>query len=285
MIHSGRYGKHHFISAYKAFVRLIAVAFLLQIFGYGNLQAQDCSDLTSQQRAEVQNYMNTIVPIILYKLHPQPHNDGERRALLDSLKSHDYTSYAILLKNINSFIEQTSQAQQTCFYSLANNYNVGDWIGFFYRSNAPANKSLSPEFKKGFGLLAEVNQGVIDPFQQGEQYLLTAKSLLAYTFSREHSGGRLRMLLGPSLSYSDQEVQFFLTSRAEIRVFDLKANPVSLGTIKLLLEGSTDLNGYWIGGPGAGFEFPNFGFQALYQWHTGAIDQQLELGISYRFLN
>ncbi|MCX2746034.1 hypothetical protein OO013_19295 [Mangrovivirga sp. M17] len=247
--------------------------------------AQDCQNLTPQQLNQIQNYAEAIVPIVLFKLHPAPNNDTERQEKLDSLKTYDYPAYVELINNIQGFIANTSQEQQVCFYKIADNTTVNAWISYIYRKDAPTNESLSPEFQKGIGILAEINQGVIDPFRSTEQYLLTVKGLLAYTFAKEQAGGRIRMMLGPSLYYSKQEVDVYLTSRMEVRIYDLKAEPVSLGTFKFLLEGSTDLDGLWIAGPGVGLEFPQFGVKLLHQWRTGTAINQLELGISYRFLN
>ncbi|WP_137089789.1 hypothetical protein [Mangrovivirga cuniculi] len=270
-----------FLKIYTTKTSIIFILLLLSNW----VKAQDCQNLTPQDLNQIQNYAEAIVPIVLFKLHPAPANDDERQERLDSLNFHDYTAYVELLNNVGAFINNTSQEQQVCFYKIADNTTVNSWISFIYRKNAPTSESLSPEFQKGIGILAEINQGVIDPFRSTEQYLLTVKGLLAYTFAKEKAGGRIRMLLGPSLYYSKQEVDVFLTTRAEVRIFDIKADPVSLGTVKFLLEGSTDLDGLWIAGPGIGLEFPQFGIQLLHQWRTGSASNQLELGISYRFLN
>lgn len=263
----------------KHFLLIILIAFS------GALKAQTCSNLSAQEWTEVQNYATSIIPVVLYKLYPAPGNDTERKVRLDSLKIHDNEAYGQVINSVVSFITNTTPDQQTCFYSIANNQAVMEWIGFLRRQDAPKSKSLSPEFQKGWGILAELNQGALNPFQKGEAYLLTLKGLLGYTFAKERSGGHIRMLLGPSLYYSNRDVQFLLTSRAEIRLFDLKAPPVSLGTIKFIAEGSTDIDGLWVFGPGLGIELPNLGIQLLHQWHTDEVKNHLEVGISYRFLN
>lgn len=251
----------------------------------GVLKAQTCSNLSTQEWTEVQGYAGSIIPIVLYKLYPAPGNDAERKVRLDSLRNHDYEAYEQVIGSVKSFIANATTEQQTCFYSISNNQVVMEWIGFLRRQDAPESKSLSPEFQKGWGILAELNQGALNPFQKGEAYLLTIRGLLGYTFAKERSGGHVRMFLGPSLYYSNRDVQFLLTSRAEIRLLDLKAPPVSLGAIKFIAEGSTDINGLWVFGPGLGVELPNLGIQVLHQWHTDEVKNHLEVGISYRFLN
>ena len=263
-------------------LNLLLIVFL---FSFVSLKAQNCNKLSPEEWTEVQGYASRIVPIVLYKLYPAPANDAERQVRLDSLKTNDYTAYVQLVNNITSFMAGTTSDQQTCFYSVANNNTVLEWIGFLRRQNAPENKSLSPEFQKGWGILTELNQGALNPFQNAEAYLLTLKGLVGYTFSKERSGGHLRMFAGPSMYYSNKDVQFLLTTRAEIRLKDIKAAPVSLGAIKFIAEGSTDIDGLWVFGPGMGVELPNFGVQLLHQWHTDAVKNHLEIGISYRFLN
>lgn len=249
------------------------------------LQAQNCTNISQKQWTEVQSYVNSLVPIIIYKLYPPPPFDNERLARLDSLKNHDYSSYVKLINGVNSFIKKTTEDQQTCFYAIANNNSVLEWIGFLYRQKAPKNKTLSPEFKRGFGILAELNQGALNPFQDNEAYLMTIKALPGYTFAKESSGGHIRLFLGPTMYYSGRDTQFLLTSRAEIRLKDIVADPVSLGTFKLIGEASTNIDGLWTFGPGAGIELPNFGIQLLHLWHNDEINNHMEIGISYRFLN
>ncbi|MBL6446612.1 hypothetical protein JMN32_09840 [Fulvivirga sp. 29W222] len=260
--------------------------FLFTFFlSLGTLHAQNCNKLSANEWTEVQSYANSIIPVVLYKLYPAPSDDTERQSRLDSLKTHDYTAYVQLTNGIRSFIESTTPDQQTCFYSVADNEIVLEWIGFIYRKNAPENKMLSPEFQKGWGILAEWNQGALNPFQDAEAYLLTLKGMAGYTFAKERSGGHLRLLVGPSMYYSGKDTQFLLTTRAEVRLKDIQAAPVSIGTIKFIAEGSTDIDGLWVFGPGVGVELPSFGVQLLHQWHTDAIKNHLEIGISYRFLN
>ncbi|UII34716.1 hypothetical protein LVD17_12945 [Fulvivirga ulvae] len=259
--------------------------FISFTLSFGVLNAQNCNKLSAEEWTEVQSYASSIVPVVLYKLYPAPANDAERKVRLDSLKTRDYTAYVQLVNGIKSFIASTTPDQQTCFYSVAGNEAVLEWVGYIYRNDAPETQSLSPEFQKGWGILAEWNQGALNPFQDDEAYLLTLKGLVGYTFAKERSGGHLRLLAGPSMYYSGQDTQFLLTTRAEIRLKDLQAAPVSLGAIKFIAEGSNDINGLWVFGPGVGVELPSFGVQFLHLWHTDAVNNHLEIGISYRFIN
>ncbi|HYG37995.1 MAG TPA: hypothetical protein VD908_05220 [Cytophagales bacterium] len=212
-----------------------------------------------------------------------PNNFELREKILDSFKVSDHNQYAEfvrLVKKVEKF-NQENPFGLNCINGFIDNEDVLDWLTHFFLKYENV-KGLSPEFCKGFGLHFDLNTGVADLFNNTESFSSSTRLLLSYTISKNNCGGKVRLMLGPSVYYQDQKLLFLINPRAEFRLRDIGTDLISIGNIKLITQANFN-SSKLITGLGVGAELYNFGAQLLGEYQTGKQNYSIQTGIFYRF--
>ena len=221
---------------------------------------------------------------------PDPGNDRERDQYIEALRRTNpdgYQSIERLSKEANLQMQRDS-LWLSCFQLEFLNINPSPqdeniilWSSHLFKRFAE-HEFISPEFERGFGIHFDASQGAADLGQDSEAYSFAARILMAYTFSKDKSGGRLRILGGVSTYYFDNRFLWFINPRVEYRIIDIGNELTSFGSIKAIAD--ANFGKTWIGGIGVGLELHNFGVQLIYQRQGEIKSSQLLVGIFYRFL-
>ena len=221
---------------------------------------------------------------------PDPGNDNERDQFLETLKHSNpqqYQRIGRLSKEANLQMRQDS-LWLSCFQQEFLNINPSSEDENIIRWSAHLFKRfiefefLSPEFERGIGIHLDANQGAADLGRDSEAYSFAARISMAYTFSKDASGGRLRILGGVSTYYFDSRFLWFINPRVEYRIVDIGNELTSLGSIKAIAD--ANFGKTWIAGVGVGLELHDFGIQLLYERQGEIKSSHLLVGIFYRFL-
>ncbi len=221
---------------------------------------------------------------------PDPGNDEERDKYLELVrqKSPDrYDEVERLSIQANREMQRDSIWLQ-CFQQEFLNVNPAPQDENIIRWSAHLFKRfisfdlLSPEFEKGLGIHLGAGHGAADLGQDSEAYSFSAKVLMAYTFARNASGGRLRVLCGVSTYYFDRKFFWFVSPRVEYRIADIGNELTTFGNIKALAD--ANFGKTWIAGAGVAVELHQFGIELMYQRQGEIKKSHLLIGIFYRFL-
>lgn len=251
--------------------------------------AQDCCSRPACMQ-EVDSY---VIPLkrILNDFIPIPSTREERIMFMDAFAHQEPANYAALRKIVFD-LDKVRTKDSTWLLCFANRLlmvnagpadeNILRWFDFLTRQLLP-NDFTSPEFRKGFGVHIDMNQGVADLGKKTQSYSFAARVLAAYTFAKKGkvSGGNWRICAGPSFYYQDNRGYLLANSRVEYRFKDLGNKLVSIGNIKLIADANFgDITVY---GAGAALELYFFGAQVLYQRQNKIKSNHLLLGLFYRF--
>jgi hypothetical protein len=251
--------------------------------------AQDCCGRPACMQ-EVDSYVVTLKRI-LNDFIPIPATKEERIMFLDAFAHQEPANYATLRKLVFDLdkVRTKDSTWLLCFATRLLLVNAGPsdenilrWFDFLTRQLLPSDFT-SPEFKKGFGLHFDVNQGVADVGKSSQSYSFSMRVLAAYTFTKKGkaTGGKWRILARPSWYYQDNRGYLLVNPRVEYRFKDLGNKLVSIGNIKLIADANFgDINIY---GVGAALELYFFGAQVLYQRQDKIKSNHLLLGLFYRF--
>lgn len=219
-----------------------------------------------------------------------PQSDAQRDQYLESLRQSNPKAYNLverLSKEANVNMQQDSLWLQ-CFQQQFLNVSPTEKDENFIRWSAHLFKRfvafdfISPEFESGLGIHIDANQGAADLGQKSEAYSFAARVLMAYTFSKERSGGRLRILAGVSTYYFDSKFSWFANPRFEYRIRDIGNQLTTFGNWKAIVD--ANFGKTWIAGAGIGLELHSFGAQLMYQRQGDVKDSHLLVGVFYRFL-
>ena len=264
------------------FVNIICfVSFSLLVFVPASGQS-DCNSKTG-------NYIKRLKDA-LQSFMDDPGNDMQRDQYLASLRQSHPKAYNLverLSKEANVNMQQDSLWLQ-CFQQEFLNVNPTDKDENIIRWSAHLFKRfiafdfISPEFETGFGIHVDANQGAADLGKKSEAYSFAARVLMAYTFSKERSGGRFRILGGVSTYYFDNKFSWFANPRLEYRIRDISNDLTTFGNWKAIVD--ANFGKTWIAGAGIGLELHHFGVQLLYQRQGDVKDSHLLVGVFYRFL-
>jgi hypothetical protein len=235
-------------------------------------------DFISRFKAALQNFIS------------DPGTDEDRNLYLESLRQNNlqlYNSVEQLSREANANAEGDTLWLR-CFQQEFLNIEPGPMDENIIRWSAHLFKRFtafdfdSPEFERGIGIHVDVNQGAADLGRDSETYSFATRILLAYTFSKRLSGGRLRMLGGVSTYYFDRDFLWFVNPRVEYRFRDIGNELTTFGNIKGILD--ANFGKTWIVGAGIGVELHNFGVQLMYQRQGEIKKSHILVGIFYRFL-
>ncbi|WP_333820637.1 hypothetical protein [Ohtaekwangia sp.] len=220
-----------------------------------------------------------------------PSGIDERKAALENYKTQYRVGYA-QLRAIILKIQKISAGDRTWLDCFSQRFievdpSVADedcisWYAYLSTVLLPS-EFTSPEFAKGFGVHLDLSQGVADPGKSTEAYALAGRVLLSYTFCKHGhaSGGRWRVMAGPSIYYQDTKAYLLANPRVEFRLKDIGNKLASIGNIKLIADGN--IGDVYIVGGGVGLELYKFGVQVLYQRQSEVRSAQLLTGLFYRF--
>jgi hypothetical protein len=243
----------------------------------------------SDCRTKTENYIKRLKDA-LQNFTDDPGIDAQRDRYLESLRKNNPKAYNLverLSKEANVNMQQDSlwlQCFQQEFLNVSpteEDENIIRWSAHLFKRFV-AFDFVSPEFETGFGIHVDVNQGAADLGQKSEAYSFAARVLLAYTFSKELTGGRFRILGGVSTYYFDNKFSWFANPRLEYRIRDIGNDLTTFGNWKAIVD--ANFGKTWIAGVGIGLELHNFGAQLIYQRQGDIKDSHLLVGVFYRFL-
>lgn len=221
---------------------------------------------------------------------PDPGNDEERDQYLQMLRQKSPEKYDEVERlSIKANREmQRDTLWQLCFQQEFLNVNptlqdenIIRWSAHLFKRFIRF-ELLSPEFEKGFGIHIGASQGAADLGLDSEAYSFSARALMAYTFSRNASAGRIRALAGVSTYYFDNKFFWFANPRIEYRIIDIGNELTTFGNVKALVD--ANFGKTWIAGLGVAVELHNFGVELMYQRQGEIKKSHLLVGIFYRFL-
>lgn len=260
----------------------IFILLLIFFFQFHVLHAQEncCNDEGCKANAKA---LSGEILSSFSSLGKDPNNFELREKILDSFKVSNHNQYAEfvrLVKKLEKFNRENSFGLN-CINEFINNEDVLDWLTHFFLKYENV-KGLSPEFCKGFGLHFDLNTGVADLFNNGESFSSSVRLLLSYTIAKNNCGGKVRLMLGPSVYYQDQRLLFLINPRAEFRLLDIGTDLISIGNIKLITQANFNRSKL-ITGLGVGAELYNFGAQLLGEYQMGKQNYSIQTGIFYRF--
>jgi hypothetical protein len=267
----------------KFSMRIIIVLSFIQYFTLEPAIGQ------SNCRLKTEEYITRFKSAIS-KLPADPGTDVERDQYLDSVRLNNpefYNRIARLSMEAQTNIKR-DDSWLPCFQQEFLNVNPTAQDETIIRWSAHLFKRLltfdfrSPEFEKGVGIHLDASQGAADLGRQSEAYSFAARVLLAYTFSNEVAGGRVRILGGVSTYYFERRFLWFANPRLEYRIVDLGNDLATLGNLKAILD--ANFGKTWIAGAGVGLELHNFGVQLMYQRQGRQKSSQILVGLFYRFL-
>ena len=261
----------------KIFFSIVFIGISVQCIGQ-----PDCVEKTGDYIMRLKGALASFIP--------DPGNDKERDQYLETLRHRNPLGYQLierLSKEANLQMQRDS-LWLSCFQQEFLNVNPSSedeniirWSAHLFKRFSKL-ELVSPEFEKGFGIHLDVNQGAADLGQDSEAYSFAARILMAYTFSKDTSGGRLRILGGVSTYYFDSRFSWFVNPRLEYRIIDIGNELTSLGSIKAIAD--ANFGKTWIAGVGVGLELHDFGIQVLYERQGEIKSSHLLVGIFYRFL-
>jgi hypothetical protein len=173
----------------------------------------------------------------------QPMDLVGKSKFIESLKVNkpkNYDQIVKTVKNIHAWIPH-DDSRAVCLRHAYDGLTMDQlkWVGYFLTS-LYSSSFHSPEFAKGFGLHFHTGLGVKSLFSSTEQFVSTNGILLSYTFTPkgEVTGGHLRLLIGPSIYYSQTKAYVMINPRVEFRISDLGNELTNIGCIKLIAQGS-----------------------------------------------
>ncbi|HEY3405622.1 MAG TPA: hypothetical protein VGK59_19700 [Ohtaekwangia sp.] len=222
---------------------------------------------------------------------PDPGSDEARNAYLLSLKkiNPDVYRQAVKIVQEGEASRKKDDAWLPCFQQeffnidpSAADTDISLWMAHIAKSVIELDFT-SPEFRKGFGVHLDINQGVADLGQKTEAYSFSTRALLAYTFGKDgkSSGGRWRTLTGVSMYYQNTDFLWLINPRIEYRLLDIGVDLTNIGNLKLIAD--ANFGDTWIAGGGFGLELSSFGMQMLYQRQGEDHSSHVLLGVFYRF--
>lgn len=240
-------------------------------------QDQACSQLATDYAGKFTNEVKL--------LGKYSDDDQLRQQLLDSISRVNAAGYKKLLQQVSTIhdwsVEDNSRLDCMLEKMPADNIDPTYWLSYLLGTQY-ASTFKSPEFVKGPGIFFHLNQGALNLFAQQEGYALTGGALLSYTFTKkgEDAGGRLRVMIGPSIFYSGQTVNLLVNPRLEWRLLDIGGELTSIGCVKLITEANLNDN-LQIAGIGLGADISKFALQLSGGYEFSNKDYLILLGIGY----
>lgn len=209
--------------------------------------------------------------------------------ILQRLK-HDFPSNYEKVMNASRELRNLNSNEEDLFICFLNTlpddydyYGFREWVTHF-RGLLMSDDFLSPEFAKGWTFYSGLGQGAADLLRSDESYSVSLRALFGYTFAREESGGHIRLLMGLSSYYQDNNLDLFLNPRAEVRLSDIAVSLTSIGTKKLIVEGNVNKD-VFIGGAGFGVEIGPVNIDLLGEYQTGYKHWSFQFSVGYIHTN
>lgn len=228
----------------------------------------------------------------LRKFIPDPGSDKARDKYLAKIKDEDRALFREATR-LGIDAGRKDSAWISCFQRRFIEVEGGDddaglalWAAYLFKRFSYS-QFVSPEFRQGFGIHLDVNQGVADLGKDSEAYSFTGRVLLAYTFKGKstdniHSGGRVRLLGGVSTFYAESRFDWYANPRLEFRLLDI-GGLTSFGNVKAIVD--ANIGDTWIIGGGLGLELAQCaGLQVMYARQGAGRSSHLQIGVFYRFL-
>jgi hypothetical protein len=269
-------------SSLRVTVVTSAIIIAISLGNYTFSQTQNCCNEAACK--ETAQKLAQEAAIVMAPLGSDPNDEELRRNKVENLQKNSPAAYAKIVHHKKSIKKWAANDGDkiNCLMSFITNMEVLDWLIYLALEDSQIHY-LSPEFCRGWALQADINQGAVDLFTSSEGFSSSARLLLAYTLSTKNTcGGRIRLLLGPSLYYQDRKTLLLLNPRVEIRLFDLANELISIGNIKLITQANVNRE-HLIGGIGIGAELYNVGIQLLGELQQGENRYSIQTGIFYRF--
>lgn len=222
----------------------------------------------------------------------QPVDLDRKKQFLDSLKKAQPPKYNAIRQAAEQFNEWGSKdvSRRACLgreigSTTTLTADQRKWVNYFV-TDLFSSGFLSPEFRKGFGILVHTGIGASSLFTNSERFASLSGLLLSYTFTPkgQTTGGHIRVLLGPGLYYSATKTYLLIHPRLEYRIKDLGSELASIGCLKLIAQGGFQKD-IQLAGLGIGAEISRFHLQLTenYLFNDQALVLQIGLGYSFAF--
>ncbi|HEY9048606.1 MAG TPA: hypothetical protein VIN08_22020 [Ohtaekwangia sp.] len=272
-------------------VRILYIPVLLAgILCTGRVYAQTACCDRAGCREEIDGYIVSLKQL-LNDFETLPASIDDRKASLERYRRLHREGYT-QIRTIIHKLQKASGSDRTLLDCFSQRFidvapdpddeNSASWYAYL-TTVFLSNDFTSPEFAKGAGLHFDINQGVADVGKSTEAYSFAGRLLLSYTFGKRGraSGGRWRVMAGPSIYYQDTKAYLLANPRVEFRLKDIGNKLTSIGNLKLIADGN--IGDLYIVGGGVGLELYKFGAQLLYQRQSEVRSSQLLIGLFYRF--
>lgn len=214
-----------------------------------------------------------------------PEDFKARKEILDKLKIDKPASFDNLKKAVsqlhNWYINDISRRICVTRHYAEMTDDALNWFEFIMSLYYIAD-FRSPEFAKGFGFHANAAMGSIDAFKTSERYVLTGGVLISYTFTPKGrvTGGHTRLMLGPSIFYSRQDISLMANPRIEFRLKDIGNEMTSLGCFKFIAQGNIGRK-MMLAGIGGSIELSRFAIDITLDNDFKNKDFYLKIGMMY----
>jgi len=274
--------------------RALTFAVLL-LLGFKPLgaQAQDCCD-DPVCTAEAKENATALLAAYAFLPRSIPSPIDSAYFFLDRARRFDEANYNRLMSAVDDYrawvkAAADSTKRRLCMrIQLENESAARGWLNVIEKLHYQKNKSLSPEFRRGWHLQTELGMGGLALGRSNEGFMANARGLFSYTFGHRKdqplraTGGTWRLLAGPEFLYSRRDPELGLDLRVAHRLTDFGPDLASLGNLHLFGEGLFTLDRTWAGA-GAQAELYHYGLNlgALVDIADGSV--MVRMGFVYRF--